>query len=177
MATYDSILSPTDIINLQFDIARTNTGTTPEYSSRVETKLTNLVFCGSDVIAKNVIHGIELPIDQITAYASRMLSVFLDKPDPMGLDWSILAVVLGLADILPRIEELKSGLSRTSYVLGEWMAARQESATIRNFLVKIKDLGRKDVLEMIVNAVDLFRVNVSRDSGIQNSNQTLASIK
>ena len=177
MATYDSILSPSDIINLQFEMTKTNTNTIPEYSSRVDTKLTNLVFCGSDVIARNVIHGIELPIDQITAYASRMLSVYLDKPDPMGLDWSILAVVLGLADILPKVEEMKSGLSRTSYVLGEWMLARQEGATIQNFLVKIKDLGRKDVLEMVVNAVDLFRVNVSKDSGIQNSNQTLASLK
>jgi len=151
--------------------------TTPEYSSRINTKLSNLVFCGSDFISRNVIYGIDLPIDQITAYASRMLSVYLDKSDPMGLDWSILAVVLGLADILPKVEEMKSDVSKTGYVLSEWMVTRHESATIRNFLVKIKDLGRQDVLEMIVNAVDLFRVNISKDSGIQNSNQTLASFK
>ena len=65
----------------------------------------------------------------------------------------------------------------SSYVLNEWCKLRQEQATIRNLLNKIADLGRKDVFDMMLSTINLFKYGICKDSGIQNSNQTLASIK
>ena len=171
VVSYDSILSPMDIVNLEFKSTKSNT-----ISHDIETKLTNLICCGSDIITKNLSYGIDLPLSKFKNYISRMICIYLDKPDPMGLDWSILAVVLGLQHILPRIEEYKS-TSRTLSVINEWILLKQDEATVRNFLIKINDLGRKDVHELIMNTVDLFQINISKDSGIQNSSQTLASLK
>lgn len=168
---YDSILSPMDIINMEF-----NSSKNKFISQKIETKLDNIICCGSDNISKNLSYGIDLPLNSFKNYITRMLSIYLDKPDPMGLDWSILTVVLGLQHILPRIEEYKS-TSKTLCVINEWILLKQDQATIRNFLIKINDLGRKDVHELIMNTVDLFQINISKDSGIQNSSQTLASLK
>ena len=117
-------------------------------------------------------------------YTRHMLCVYLDKKDPMGLDWSILAVVLGLQEILPKIDEMAlvwsqqtKQFSKTECVLNEWCKIKQEQATIRNLLNKIADLGRKDVFDMMLNTINLFICGMCKDSGIQNSNQTLASIK
>ena len=113
-----------------------------------------------------------------------MLCIYLDRKDPMGLDWSILAVVLGLQEILPKLDDLISNsindsvvFSKTDYVLNEWCKLRQEQATIRNLLNKIADLGRNDVFDMMLSTINLFKYGICKDSGIQNSNQTLASIK
>lgn len=160
---------------MQFEITKNKPLSTTQ-TSRLNAKLTNLICCGSELIEKSVIYGIDLPLGSINTYLARMLSTYLDKVDPMGLDWTILAIVLGLQDLLPKIEELK-GISRTACVLNEWVMLKQEQANVRNFLLKIKDLGRKDVSEMMLSTINLFQVNVSKDSGIQNSNQTLASLK
>ena len=117
---------------MQFDIL---SGPAP-VSDRLSTKLTDLVCCGSDQIQKNLIYGVELPLASISTYLARTLSTYLDRSDPMGLDWSILAVVLGLQDMLPRLEELRA-VSRTACVLNEWIGLRQDQARIMDFLLKV----------------------------------------
>ena len=175
VVSYDSIHSPKEIICLEFEAS---------HSQLVESKLNKLICCGSVIIEKNFIYGIDLPLSYMKTYTKRMLSVYLDKADPMGLDWSILAVVLGLQELLPKIDELANQsatttikFSKTACVLNEWQNLKQDQATIRNLVLKIKELDRKDVYDMMLNSIDLYQVNVSKDSGIQNSNQTLASLK
>lgn len=105
-----------------------------------------------------------------------MLCNYLDKIDPMGRDWSILAFLLGLQDFLPLLD-LQKQVSKCECVLNEWSKQKSDQASIRNLLAKINDLGRKDVYEMILNTIYLYQMNMGKDSGIQNSNQTLASLK
>ena len=175
VVSYDSIYSPKEIISLEFEAL---------HNQLVESKLNNLICCGSVIIEKNFIYGIDLPLSYLKTYTKRMLSIYLDKADPMGLDWSILAVVLGMQELLPKIDELANQsaktttkFSKTAYVLNEWQNLKQDKATIRNLMLKIKELDRKDVYDMMLNSIDLYQVIVSKDSGIQNSNQTLASLK
>lgn len=129
-------------------------------------------------------YGVDLPFGRINEYTRHMMCVYLDRVDPMGRDWSILAFLLGLQDFLPKLDAVAdnnsgqcSPLSKCDMMLNEWSRHKPEQATIRTLLSKINDLGRKDVYDMIANTINLFRIRMSKDSGIQNSNQTLASLK
>ena len=167
----DAIYSPKDIINLQLDNSHSN-------GKRL--KFVDLVCCGSEQIERNLIYGVEMAVNQLNEYTRHMLCAFLDKTDPMGRDWSIFAFLLGLQDHLPKLDEAAAhnpALSKCNYLLDEWCRQTPEQATVRNLLCKVRDLGRKDVYDMIQDTADLFKINICKDSGIQNSNQTLASLK
>jgi hypothetical protein len=169
VVNYEAVYSPKDLISMQL-----------EKGGKTSLKLIDLVCCGSEQIEKNLIQGVDLPVNQINDYTRYMLCNYLDKTDPMGRDWSILAFLLGLQDYLPKLDEeavRDPSMSKCNFLLGEWSRQMPDQATVRNLLSKIRDLGRKDVHEMIVSTVDLFKINLSKDSGIQNSNQTLASLK
>ena len=173
----EAVYSPKDILNMELEIKAQKLGL-------AETKFLDVVCCGSESIEKHLVLGSDLYINQLKPYTRRTLCLLLDQVDPMGLDWSILAVKLGLQHLLPKIDDLvevsnENGakMSKTECVLEEWSKMKQEPPNVKNLIGKIADLGRKDVLEMILNTVDLFQINISKDSGIQNSNQTLASLK
>jgi hypothetical protein len=163
LAVFDAVYSPREIIFMQLQ------------SKANRNKLCDLICCGSEKIESLLVYGIDLAFSQINGYTSRMLCAYLDKVDPMGRDWSILAFLLGLQDVLPNLE-LKS-VSKCECVLQEWCKARPDQATVRYLISKIADLDRKDVYDLILNTCGLFQMKLSTDSGIQNSNQTLASIK
>jgi hypothetical protein len=167
---HESVLRPKELVKFQYE------------STINRLKLVDLVCCGSELIEKNLSYGIDLPISDLSSYAKQILCSYLDKTDPMGRDWSILGFLLGLQDFLPKLDEAisssNSQLSKCNLLLNEWYRRNQpEHVTIRILLQKIKDLGRMDVHDMIISTLELFRLNISKDSGIQNSNQTLASLK
>jgi hypothetical protein len=175
LISYESVYSPRDVIQMQYEITKDSTA---------KKKILDLICCGSEKIEKNFIFGIDLPFNQINDYTRRMLCIYLDKTDSMGRDWSILAFLLGLQDILPKLDEilnqqhmLKFPISKTDCVLNEWCKKRTDQATIKYLINKIADLDRKDVYDLILNTINLFQMKISTDSGIQNSNQTLASLK
>lgn len=169
--TYESVYSPKDVIKIQ--------------SSKIsDSKLVDLICCGSENINKNLVYGVDLSLSKMSSYTRRILCNYLDKVDPMGRDWSILAFLLGLQDFLPLLDNtammcapLQTTFSKCDCVLNEWSKQKGEQANLRNLLGKINDLGRKDVHEMILNTICLYQMSTSKDSGIQNSNQTLASLK
>lgn len=153
----------------------------------LKTRLVDLIYCGSDNIERNALHGLDLPFSYVNAYTRRMLCAYLDRVDPMGRDWSILAFLLGLQDLLPKLDPptptestqpTESSSSKCDSILVEWCRTRSpEMSTIRTLLAKINDLGRLDVYDMICHTIAPFRMRISKDSGIQNSSQTLASLK
>lgn len=172
LVNYENIYSPKDIIDMEYDLTKNKTA---------KKNFLDLICCGSEKIEKNLIYGIDLPFCQINEYTRRMLCAYLDKTDPMGRDWSILAFLLGLQDILPKLDEtfntVKFPISKTECVLNEWCKKKTDEATIRYLINKIADLDRKDVYDLMLNTISLFQMKMSTDSGIQNSNQTLASLK
>ncbi|CAF0705929.1 unnamed protein product [Brachionus calyciflorus] len=179
---HELIYSNKDLILLQM-----------ENKVKFESVFLDLVCCGSELIRKNLSLGMDLSVNKMAIYTRKMLCKMLDKVDPMGRDWSILAFLLGLQDYLKNLDEENTPISTTptnsissstclksskcEFVLNEWFKLRPEQANVKNLLSKIRDLGRLDVYEMVLNTVNLFNANTQRDSGIQNSNQTLASIK
>lgn len=180
LIAFDCIYTPKDLILMQYesDIKNRKNGT-------VKSTFVDLVCCGSEKIAKIMYYGIDVPFSQINTYTRRMLCAYLDKTDPMGRDWTILAFLLGLQDILPNLEDTgqhqqqqsSKSFSKCEYLLNEWCKKKPEQATISYLISKIADLDRKDVYDLMLNTIGLFQMDTSKDSGIQNSNQTLASIK
>lgn len=196
IVTHDCIFTPKDIITKQLT---NNSQILKCPKTGHQAKLIDLICCGSERIEKSLIFGIDMPITQMNDYTRRMLCVYLDKVDPMGRDWSILAFLLGLQDILPVLDETINtsstiSISKCDYVLNEWSRLKPEQATIRNLISKINDLDRKDVNEIIFNTNYLYYVNNltssnlnattatttgsnSNNNSILNSSQMLNSLK
>jgi hypothetical protein len=146
-------------------------------SNNDKEKFIDVVCCGSEQVSKNIVLGIDLPLNTgLCLYTRRILSKLLDDIDPMGRDWCLLAVILGLQDYLPKLDNLLLNISKTNYLLDEWTREKQNT-TIRTLIEKLSELGRKDVCDLVMNTSILFKVNMSEDSGIRNSNQTLSSSK
>jgi len=73
-----------------------------------------------------VIVANELPVRLLSAGCRQMLCGMLDPPDPLGKDWCMLAVQLGLADSVARLEVG----SHTALLLDQWMERGDNHATI-----------------------------------------------
>lgn len=198
IVSYDHIYSPKDIIVMQYENKNggwiTCSSSNSNIKSKIQVKFADLVCCGSERVEKSLIYGIEVPITQMSEYTRRMVCVYLDKVDPMGRDWSILAFLLGLQDVLPLLEETINSngthlkLSKCDYVLTEWSKLRPDQATIRNLINKINDLDRKDVNEIILSTNNLYQhvyvstketsnANGSNRTSILNSSQMINSLK
>jgi hypothetical protein len=139
------------------------------------------VCCGSEKIDNILCNGVDKSYKNINLYTHHAICSLLNKPDPMGLDWTILAVLLGLQDYLPQIDDKihhKNNCNITEMLLSEWCEQQSgKRSTIRQLISKIKDLGRLDVYELILNTIKLFEIDANLDSGIQNSNLTSTSPK
>ncbi len=80
-----------------------NSPTTSEPDQNTEA-FTDLVCFGSDEIAEFLTLGPDLHISHLSIHTRRLIASKLDPPDPMGRDWCLLAVSLGLQDTLPRLD-------------------------------------------------------------------------
>ncbi len=110
----------------------------------------DLVTFGSDEIKEGLTLGVDLHVSHLTLHTRRHVSALLDPPDPMGRDWCLLAVSLGLQDTLPSLDDT-SGVradSRTDRALEEW--SRDEGATVRTLVAKLRELGREDAVDLVL---------------------------
>ena len=67
--------------------------------------------------------GTDLHISAISTLTRQLLCQLLDPVDPLGKDWCLLAVKLGLVDKLPKLETSvinSHKLSQTARLLDEW---------------------------------------------------------
>jgi len=71
-------------------------------------------------VSEVLLTGDELPVTALSTVCRQQLCKFLDPPDPMGKDWCLLAVQLGLADKVSLLDAAGSSSSRTAKLLDEW---------------------------------------------------------
>ena len=122
----------------------------------------DLACFGSREVQATMTLGIDLHISHLTIHARRKLSMLLDSPDPMGRDWCLLAVALGLADKLPLLDvQNRDDESKTDKTLEEW--SKDSNATIGELLNKVKELCRQDALDVVLASGPLFRVFPSEE--------------
>lgn len=133
--------------------------------------LADLMFMGSLEVVQSVSLGVDLPISHLTVHTRRILSHMLDPPEPMGRDWCLLAVTLGLQSLLPGLDTsspVTNGDSKTDSVLLEW-SKHGHHATIGQLVSKLMEFNRDDVVEMVLRTCPMFKVTMYEDHSTDDS--------
>lgn len=154
--------------------------------------LIDLLCCGSNEVFSNLILGIDLPISIFSLKTRQLLCRLFDQQDKMGRDWCLLAIALQQQHLIPQLDQDDMFQSKTDQLFEE-LGRKNSSLTIRYFLQKLLDIDRRDAFEVIANTCPIFQFannngapiqpssnehdqQDSHDSGIQNSNNTIASL-
>ena len=127
-----------------------------------------LVCFGSLEIVQNICLGVDLPLVSLPLHARRQLSKLLDSPEPMGKDWCLLAVTLGLDYILPKLDSGNRVESFTDRVLVEWSKFRH-NCTIGQLISKLQDINRTDAVEALLQTAPLFKVTAYEEHSTDES--------
>ncbi|KAH0628215.1 hypothetical protein JD844_009082 [Phrynosoma platyrhinos] len=142
--------------------------------SQKETSLTNtmggykesfssiLCFGCLDVYSQGSL-GMDIHVSDLNLLTRRKLSRLLDPPDPMGKDWCLLAMNLGLPDLVAKYNTNNGNqhdfIPSPSYaLLHEWGNAPESSVGI--LMSKLRELGRRDAADFLLKASSVFRVSL-----------------
>ena len=115
--------------------------------------LVDLICCGIENLSSLAHSAPLLHIRQLTRRARWHLCRLLDPPDPLGRDWCLLGLLLGLADEIPNVETIEKFMSPTDFVLKKWEA--HASSTIIVLVDTLRKLGRDDVARHIIESSNL----------------------
>ena len=153
--------------------------------------LIDLLCAGSHDIYSTMIVGLDLPISIFSLKTRQLLCRLFDKQDKMGRDWCLLAIALQQQHLIPQLDQDDAFLSKTNQLFDE-LGRRNSSLSIRCLLQKFLDIDRRDAFEVVANTCPIFQFannsgaagiqpslsneHDSHDSGIQNSNNTIASL-
>ncbi|XP_077200720.1 death-associated protein kinase 1 [Paroedura picta] len=142
--------------------------------SQKETSLTNtmggykesfssiLCFGCLDIYSQGSL-GMDIHVSDLNLLTRRKLSRLLDPPDPMGKDWCLLAMNLGLPDLVAKYN-INSGsqndfiTSPSHALLQEWGNAPE--STVGVLMSKLRELGRRDAADFLLKASSVFRVSL-----------------
>ena len=119
--------SPRDTMAALLTGGWTHIMTNPNDSSRKET-LTDLLCFGSTEVQSMLVKGPDLHVSSMSTVTRQSLCQLLDAPHPMGKDWCMLAVQMGLIDKVPKLDVGAGSYSQTARLLDEW--ANDTSSTI-----------------------------------------------
>jgi len=117
-----------------------------------EEKLSDLVAFGSEELLSTLVTGLEMHVSRLPLETRRRLCALLDPADPIGRDWCLLAVRLGLSTELPVVEgDPDSAGSPTDRVLSLWSADGE--ATLSKLVKALTTLSRTDAVDAILSTV------------------------
>jgi len=152
-----SSYEPRLILLAQIDFSSTvQLKATPENSTKHAEQLIDLVAYGSEEIFSCMTAGIDLHISSLSLYARYVLASQLDPSDPLGHDWCMLAIVLGLTDLLPKVDVHEAAaLSKTDAILA--LHSRNADATFRTLHEKLLLLDRPDAVDAMLTLIPLYR--------------------
>jgi len=126
-------------------------------SQELRESIVDLVTFGCEEILASLHRGVDLHVTELLVSTRRQLSCVLDPPHPIGCDWCMVALSLGLSSELPLLDMTSRELviSKTDNCLALW--AQNPSATIGTLLSKLMELGRKDAAEVILTSAPLYK--------------------
>ncbi|KAK6494768.1 death-associated protein kinase 1-like [Huso huso] len=107
--------------------------------------------------------GMDIHISEMCLLTRRKLSRLLDPPDSMGKDWCLLAMNLGLTDLVAKystnngtLKEVGFHPSPTSALIQEWSGSPE--STIGILITKLRELGRRDAADFLMKSSAVFKV-------------------
>uniref|UniRef100_A0A8B9J0U5 Death associated protein kinase 1 n=1 Tax=Amazona collaria TaxID=241587 RepID=A0A8B9J0U5_9PSIT len=142
--------------------------------SQKETSLTNtmggykesfssiLCFGCLDVYSQGSL-GMDIHVSDLNLLTRRKLSRLLDPPDPMGKDWCLLAMNLGLPDLVAKYNTNNGTQndfisSPVHALLQEW--SNTPESTVGILMSKLRELGRRDAADFLLKASSVFKINL-----------------
>ena len=128
-----------------------------------EEKLCDLIAFGSDLLLSSLVPGLEMHVSRMPLETRRQLCTLLDPSDPIGRDWCLLAVRLGLSTELPVVEgDPDSAGSPTDRVLSLWSA--DNDATLSKLVDALTTLNRTDAVDAILSTTPAIEDTVTGPS-------------
>ena len=126
----------------------------------------DLICFGCESIRSLLTLGVNLHVSYLSMHTRCKLSALLDPTDPMGRDWCLLAVSLGLTEDIPHFDHNKLPmLSTTDRVLEVW--SRDPCATIGRLIDTLGKLHRQDAIDIVTTCGPIFHIfheTVSQDT-------------
>ncbi|KAM6177396.1 LOW QUALITY PROTEIN: death-associated protein kinase 1-like [Erethizon dorsatum] len=118
----------------------------------------NITCLGCHDVYSQASPGMDIHVSDLSLLTHRKLSRLLDLPDPMGKDWCLLAMNLGLkynsntgapGDFLP---------SPVHALLQEWTSYPE--STVGVLMSKLRELGHWDAADFLLKASSVFKINL-----------------
>lgn len=117
----------------------------------------DVMFLGSPEAKNGVCAGVDLPISYLPINARQRLCEIMDPQDPMGRDWCLLAVTLGLETCLPSLDSNSNQCeSKTERTLEEWLNV-EAGATVGQLIARLQEFNRDDAVHVLLLTAPLFR--------------------
>ncbi|XP_076699647.1 death-associated protein kinase 1 isoform X2 [Callospermophilus lateralis] len=107
--------------------------------------------------------GMDIHASDLNLLTRRKLSRLLDPPDPMGKDWCLLAMNLGLPDLVAKYNT-NAGAPRdflpspVHALLREWTSYPE--STVGVLMSKLRELGRRDAADFLLKASSVLKINL-----------------
>lgn len=114
----------------------------------------DLLCCGCQELLLAATSVPYLPSSAIPLKTRLKVCQMLDPPHPLGLDWCIFALTLGLVDDLPAIDQSSDHSSSTQRVLSFWENGSQSS--LAKMVDSLIQIGRHDVAKVLIEGISLF---------------------
>uniref|UniRef100_A0A8D0A709 Death-associated protein kinase 1 n=1 Tax=Sander lucioperca TaxID=283035 RepID=A0A8D0A709_SANLU len=173
------IYQPKDFFRAQVQRETSLTNTMGGYRE----SFSSILFFGCAEVYQQGTLGRDIHISDVPLLARRKLCRMLDPPDALGKDWCLLAMNLGLTDLVakhsngtpngtpeldtdPDSQEAVLQPSPTAALLQEW-SGRADS-TVGVLMAKLRELGRRDAADFLLKASPVFRVNMEALVGAAN---------
>ena len=122
--------------------------------SDLEESILDLVCCGCPdllIAAKSAPYTSLRDLPQRTRAG---LCRLLDPPEPLGRDWCLLALQLGMSEEVPAIDQANDSGSPTDKLLTAW--ERGVSGTVVNIIDALRGIGRIDAARVLIEGISLF---------------------
>ncbi|CAM1295422.1 DAPK1 (predicted) [Pycnogonum litorale] len=162
--------SPQELLASQLSL--NNVDQSRNINNNHDEPLLDLVCFGSKNVEEGLTLGRDLHISSLSVLTKQKLSALLDPTDSMGRDWCMLAVRLGMTEKLPRLDTGDNpSVSHTCRIIDEWSKS-SNNCTIRCLVEKLEELGRRDAVDIILEAVQVARMDPGAD---EESEQIAAS--
>ncbi|XP_063769832.1 death-associated protein kinase 1 [Pseudophryne corroboree] len=107
--------------------------------------------------------GMDHHISDLNILVKRKLSRLLDSPDPMGKDWCLLAMNLGLPELVAKYNA--SSATQKDFLPSPVCALLQElgnaaDSTVAILMSKLRELGRRDAADFLLKSSSVFKVSL-----------------
>ncbi|PNJ71575.1 DAPK1 isoform 8 [Pongo abelii] len=111
--------------------------------------------------------GMDIHASDLNLLTRRKLSRLLDPPDPLGKDWCLLAMNLGLPDLVAKYNTNNGAPkdflpSPLHALLQEWTTYPE--STVGTLMSKLRELGRRDAADFLLKASSVFKINLDGNS-------------